>query len=97
MQVQPYIFTLKQNHPNPFNPSTTINYTISEESEISIIIYDLVGSKVIEFFSSSRPSGTHSIQWNGTDQQGNRVPAGIYFYQLKTGDFLQTKKMVLMK
>lgn len=85
------------NFPNPFNPSTTIHYTLPEESEVEIIIYDLVGKKVAIIMKSTQPSGTHSLQWNGTDQQGNLVPAGIYFYQLRAGDFVQTKKMVLMK
>ena len=90
-------YSLDQNFPNPFNPSTTISFTLPEESAVSISIYDLVGRKVNELTTSSQLAGSHSIQWNGTDQQGNLVPAGIYFYQLKAGDFIQTKKMVLMK
>lgn len=90
-------FKMEQNHPNPFNPSTTVSYTLPEESEVTISIYNLLGKQVAQLFSSVQYSGTHSIQWNGTDQQGNLVPAGIYFYQLRAGDFTQTKKMVLMK
>lgn len=85
------------NFPNPFNPTTTIHYTLPEDSQVSIVIHDLLGKKVAQILSSTQPSGTHSIKWNGTDQQGNLVPAGIYFYQLQAGDFVQTKKMVLMK
>lgn len=85
------------NFPNPFNPSTTIHYTLPEESQATISIYNLLGKRVAQLNSSKQSSGSHSIQWNGTDRQGNSVPAGIYFYQLQAGDFVQTKKMVLMK
>lgn len=91
------LFFINQNYPNPFNPSTTISYTLPEESNVTINIYNLLGNRVARIFSSIQPLGTHSIQWNGTDQQGNQVPTGIYFYQLQAGDFVQTKKMVLMR
>ncbi|NHZ86835.1 MAG: T9SS type A sorting domain-containing protein [Planctomycetia bacterium] len=90
-------FLLGQNFPNPFNPTTTIHYSLPEESAVTIIIYDLIGRKINELISLKQLSGAHSIQWNCTDQQGNLVPAGIYFYQLQAGDFIQTKKMVLLR
>lgn len=93
----PNNFQIGQNFPNPFNPSTTIHYNLPEESDVSIAIYALQGKKVEQILSSTQPAGAHSIQWNGTDQQGKQVSAGIYFFQLKAGDFVQTKKMLLIK
>ncbi len=90
-------FVLNQNCPNPFNPITTIQYSLPEESVITINVYDLAGRQIQNLVLSKQTSGIHSIKWNGTDQHGNLVPAGIYFYQLQAGDFVQTKKMVLMK
>lgn len=93
----PQGFSLSQNHPNPFNPTTTIHHILPEESDVTISIYNLLGKKISQLTSETQNIGSHTIQWNGTDQQGNPVPAGIYFYQLQAGDFVQTKKMVLMK
>lgn len=90
-------YSLEQNYPNPFNPLTKIHYTLPEEAGVTISIYDLVGRRINQIILSKQTIGNHSIQWNGTDQQGNQVPAGIYFYQLQASDFVQTKKMVLMK
>ncbi|MFC1785892.1 right-handed parallel beta-helix repeat-containing protein [Candidatus Neomarinimicrobiota bacterium] len=97
IKSSPATSILNQNHPNPFNPSTTISYSLPEESKVTISIYNLLGKQITQLTSSTQHSGTRTIQWNGTDQQGNLVPAGIYFYQLQAGDFSQTKKMVLMK
>ncbi|MBU0528272.1 T9SS type A sorting domain-containing protein [bacterium] len=93
----PNNFKLAQNYPNPFNPSTTIHYSLSEESTVTINIYDMLGRKITELISKEQHSGSHSIQWNGTDTQGNLVSAGIYFYQLKSGQHIVTKKMLLLK
>ena len=93
----PVDFQLNQNYPNPFNPTTTIHYTLSEESDITITIFDMLGRKVNQVISSVQPAGSHTIQWNGTDHNGNPVSTGIYVYQIQAGDFVQTKKMVLMK
>ena len=93
----PNNFKLAQNYPNPFNPLTTIHYSLPEESTVTIIIYDMLGRKITELISKEQHSGSHSIQWNGTDAQGNLVSAGIYFYQLKSGQHIVTKKMLLLK
>lgn len=90
-------FNLRNNYPNPFNPSTFINYTLPIEGNVTIIIYDILGRKVHELISQNQLAGNYSIQWNGTDRQGNPVSTGIYFYQIQAGDFVQTKKMVLLK
>ena len=95
--ILPIGFYLAQNYPNPFNPTTTIHYTLPKESSVNITIQDMLGRKVYEFISQKQFTGNHSIQWNGKDIHGNPVSAGIYLYQIQAGDFVKTKKMVLMK
>lgn len=90
-------YTLNQNYPNPFNPTTTIHYTLPKESVVNITIYDMLGRNVHEFISHKQFAGNHSVQWSGTDRNGTPVSAGIYLYQLQAGDFVQTKKMLLLK
>ncbi|MFC1527189.1 lamin tail domain-containing protein [Candidatus Neomarinimicrobiota bacterium] len=94
--VIPY-FELKQNFPNPFNPNTTIQYSLPNESSVTITVYNMLGKEVNQLISKKQLPGEHSIQWNGTDYDGNKVGAGIYLFQIQAGDFIQTKKMVLMK
>lgn len=93
----PKEFVLYQNYPNPFNSNTTIHYSLPNESAVTITIYDMLGRRVNQFLSEKQPSGSHSIRWNGVDSQGNKMSAGIYFYQIQASDFVQTKKMVLLK
>ncbi len=90
-------FSLKQNYPNPFNPNTKIYYSLPNEGYVSITIYDVLGKEINQLISQVKPQGSHSIEWNGTDNFRNPVSAGIYLYQMQTGDFIQTKKMVLMR
>ena len=90
-------FQLSQNYPNPFNPFTNIYYTLTNESDVAITVYDMLGQEINQLISQKQLSGNHSVQWNGTDHNGNTMGAGIYLYQLKTREFIQTKKMVLMK
>jgi len=93
----PESFALIQNYPNPFNPSTTINYTISQESLVIVTIYDILGMRIVELENSAKEAGMHSIKWNGLDYKGSSVSAGIYLYQIQAGQFVQTRKMVLLK
>ncbi|MCK5052603.1 MAG: T9SS type A sorting domain-containing protein [Candidatus Cloacimonetes bacterium] len=89
--------TVHQNYPNPFNPTTTINYSLKENSKVSLNIYNIKGQKVKQLVSDQFPSGQYSVIWNGTDDNNKSVSSGIYFYKLKSGDFEKTKKMLLMK
>lgn len=93
----PNKFMLHQNFPNPFNPSTTIHYSLPENVDVIITIYDMLGRNVYQFPSQKQSLGDHSIQWNGFDSQGNPVSAGIYFYQIQANGFVQTKKMLLLR
>ena len=93
----PENYTLHQNFPNPFNPVTTIGYTLTSDSHVSLTVMDLMGKEVTTLINEVKPLGYHTIQWNGTNSSGNLVPSGIYVYQLKSNDGILNRKMVLMK
>jgi hypothetical protein len=96
-QISIYDFNLR-NHPNPFNPETTISFSLAQTTSfVYLEIYNLRGQKVKQLISSQLSTGQHSVVWNGRDDNGKLAPSGIYFYKLKTDDFQQTKKMILMK
>lgn len=99
----PLAFELKQNYPNPFNPVTTIEYNLPEEAEVLMTMYDITGHVVRKYTPGHVKKGTHTLQWDGCDALGNRVAAGIYFYQIQAGSsnqgnlFQEVRKMILMK
>jgi hypothetical protein len=90
-------YQLKQNYPNPFNPTTQISFEIPFSSSVSLDIYNALGQRIRSLIKGSLPAGVHESIWNGKDEYGNEVPAGIYFYQLNAGKFQQTRKMLLVK
>ena len=85
-------FSLKQNYPNPFNPITRICYSIPEISNVTITVFDILGNEIETVVNEDKPVGTYEITWNAAN-----LPSGIYFYRLQSGEFVETKKMVLMK
>jgi len=85
-------FILEQNYPNPFNPTTTIKYQIPELSFVTIKIYDVLGNEITTLVHEGKPTGSYEVEFNATT-----LPSGVYFYQLKAGSFIQTKKMILIK
>ena len=85
-------FRLEQNYPNPFNPSTIIEYSLSVESKVKLEIYDILGRKISTLVNKIQKAGNHSVVFNG----GN-LASGIYFYRLSAGNFIETKKLVLLK
>ena len=93
----PIEFSLYDNYPNPFNPKTTISFELSHNAFVNIAIYDMMGRKVNTLVSSQQTAGYKSVQWNATNDKGSPVSAGIYLYMIQTGEFNQTKKMVLLK
>ncbi len=93
----PKDFQLFQNYPNPFNPTTIISYQIPNSSFVTLDIYNALGQKVRSLINSEQAAGKHSVNWNGKDDSGNSVSSGIYLYRIKTGDFISSKKMVLLK
>jgi len=93
----PVNFALKQNYPNPFNPSTQIQYALPSESKVLISIYDLTGRKVKTLVNEVQSAGHRSVMWNATNEIGRPVSAGMYIYSIQAGNFIQNRKMVLMK
>ena len=95
--VIPLKYLLHQNYPNPFNPVTTLRYDLPEDALVNITIYDMMGRQISTLVSSLQSAGYKSIQWNGTNDAGQPVSAGVYLYKIQAGDYSQTKKMVLLK
>ena len=95
--VLPKEFALHNNYPNPFNPNTTIRFDLPKASDVSIIIYNVLGQKIRTLDKSQMNPGYHSMNWNATNDYGVQVSAGMYFYQLRTSEFVKTKKMILLK
>jgi len=90
-------FHLEQNYPNPFNPSTTIKYNLAKATDVRFEIYSILGSKITTLVDSKQNVGIQTVVWNGKDDFGRAVASGIYFYQISTPEFTQTKKMMLLK
>lgn len=85
-------FYLEQNFPNPFNLNTTIKYKIPEMSFVTLTVYDILGCEIVTLVNEEKPVGTHIIEFDASN-----LPSGIYFYQMQTQSFMQTKKMILLK
>jgi hypothetical protein len=93
----PQSYHLEQNHPNPFNPNTTIRYRLPESSRVELAIFGVDGRLIRVLESSIKPSGVFEATWDGRDSSGQSVASGVYFYRLKANAFSETKKMVLLK
>ena len=88
----PLEFALNQNYPNPFNPSTTIRYSIAKETKVTLSIYNILGQQVAALVNEVEQPGFYNVKLDGT-----HLPSGMYFYKLQAGDFVETKRMVLLK
>jgi len=93
----PEVFVLRQNYPNPFNPITTLRYDLPEQANVNIIIYDMLGRQVKSLINQTQDAGFKSVLWNATNDNDKPVSAGVYLYQIQAGEFVQTRKMVLLK
>lgn len=93
----PAEFMLAQNFPNPFNPTTVINYVLPGRADVEISVYDILGRKIAVLLSETQSAGPHAVSWDGTDRFGKTVASGVYFYRLQAGDNLETRKMMLLK
>ena len=93
----PFSYALHQNYPNPFNPVTTLRYDLPENSLVNIIIYDMLGRQVKTLINQTQDAGYRSIIWDATNDYGKPVSAGMYLYQIHAGEYISTKKMVLLK
>ena len=90
-------FALQHNYPNPFNPVTIIEYDIPVNAAVQLLIYDIIGRQVKVLVNESMEAGYKSVRWNGRNDQGRNVSAGMYFYSIQAGDFVKTRKMILLK
>jgi hypothetical protein len=90
-------FALLQNHPNPFNPTTTIAFTLTERATVELSIYNADGGHVVTLMNTTAEAGRTELRWDGRDASGNAVSSGIYFYRLRAGNRMASKKMVLLK
>jgi hypothetical protein len=96
--VAPVIATeLKGNYPNPFNPETTISYSVKENTPVSIEIFNVKGQKVTTLVNEAKAAGNHSVVWKGLDDNNRPVSSGIYYFKMNAGKYSSTKKMILMK
>ena len=93
----PLEFTLHQNYPNPFNPITSIRYDLPNAGNVSLVIYDMMGHQIKQLISGTEDAGRKSVVWDSTNDYGKPVSAGVYMYRIQTGEYIQTKKMVLLK
>jgi hypothetical protein len=90
--LDPRMFSLSQNFPNPFNPTTTISFVLPSRSFVSLKMFDMLGREVETIISGEMLAGSYSKQWNAAN-----VSSGIYFYRLQAGSFTETKKLILLK
>ncbi len=88
----PDVFALEQNYPNPFNPSTRIDFSLAVDSKVSLKVFDVLGQEVATLINSELVAGSHNVEFSAAN-----INSGVYFYILQTGDYVETKKMVLMK
>ncbi|UCG62774.1 MAG: T9SS type A sorting domain-containing protein [Candidatus Zixiibacteriota bacterium] len=93
----PSYYSLSYAYPNPFNSHTTIPYSLENPARVDLSVYNLLGQKVKTLVSGSKPAGEHVINWDGTDDNGESVASGVYLYQLETNEYVDSKKLILLK
>ena len=93
----PTAFNLQQNYPNPFNPVTSINYQLASDAHVTLTIYDIMGQKIRTVVNEEQSAGFRAAIWDGKDNYNNSVSSGVYLYRLHAGNFIQTRKMILMR
>jgi hypothetical protein len=93
----PAVTKLTGNYPNPFNPTTTISYSIHKAANVTLEIYNLKGQKIATLVNEHQNANNYKIVWDGKDESGKTVGSGVYFYKLKAGKYTATKKMIMMK
>jgi hypothetical protein len=88
---------LYPNYPNPFNPATTIRFDLYEAGNVRLAVYNVRGQLVRTLVSGAQPAGHNDVTWDGLDDRGRTVASGVYVYRLETGDYVSSRKMVLLK
>jgi len=90
-------YTLMQNYPNPFNPNTFIRYEIPQDGFVTVKIFNMLGQEVTTLFSGITKAGRYTLNWGGTDGNGKQASSGSYIYRMSAGEFIKSKKMILIK
>jgi len=90
-------YALDQNYPNPFNPTTSISYTMAKEASVRLVVYNLLGQPVRALVDEVKQAGQHTVVWDGADGSGRTVASGVYHYRLIAGDYMKSRKMLLLK
>lgn len=93
----PAVFQLYQNYPNPFNPTTVISYQLPVDSDVELLVYNLLGEKVISLVNARQGAGNYQVQWNGRNDAGRPVSSGVYFVRLEADGYVQIRKMLLIR
>ncbi len=93
----PEDYFLGQNYPNPFNPRTQISYELPTGSHVTLTVYNILGQKVTTPVDKEMPAGRYVVDWDGASDGGRQVSSGVYLYKLEAGDFIKTRKMILLK
>ncbi len=96
-EALPTEFALYQNYPNPFNPVTTIRYDLPEQSEVALVVYNIIGREIIRLVNSHLEAGYHRVVWDAKDRTGRSVPSGVYIARLVTPGYSKSIKLVLLK
>jgi hypothetical protein len=91
-EIIPKFFDIEQNCPNPFNPTTVINYQLAADGHVGLNVYNLLGEKVANLVNKTQAAGTYTVEFNGAG-----LPSGVYFYKIKAGNFSAVRKMIFMK
>jgi hypothetical protein len=93
----PVTYALEQNYPNPFNPTTTITYQLPEQRDVTLTVYNILGQVVKSLVQNVQAAGIYAIRWDGTNDHGTGVSSGMYIYRLKAGNFVQSRKMMMLR
>ena len=93
----PLVFSLSPNYPNPFNPVTTINYSLRNDEFVNLTVYNILGEYVTTLVNEPVVKGYHYVQWNGTNRAGEMIGSGVYFYRIEAGNYVEVRKLTLLK
>jgi len=97
VDITPSNFELSQNYPNPFNPSTTIEFQVPQASDVTVIVYDMLGQAVKSLFAGQVQAGKYTVEWDGTNNLGSKLSSGSYIYRMTAGEFIESREMILLK
>ncbi len=93
----PVEYELSQNYPKPFNPETQIAFTVPANSNVKLVVYDLLGKEVVRLIDGDLQPGQYTVLWNGRDARGSQVATGAYIYRLETENFTQSRRMLYLR